>query len=144
VYALNAAAPQHLDCREVVRWGAAGRLPAVLLPQVLLECYAVITSPRRVSRPLTPQQAAAALRSVRNSLEVKSVPDGVLDELDEVLAASARIGPAIFDLFLAAQMRGLEIGEVCTYDGGAFSLPGLVALSPPEALARYGKGGASI
>ena len=144
VYALDAAAPQHADCREVLRSGTAGRLPAVLLPQVLLECYAVITSPKRVSRPLASEQAAAALRSVRSSLEVKSVPEEVLDELDEILEAAPRVGPAIFDLFLVAQMRGLRIAEVCTYDKAGFALPGVTALSPPEALARYEEGEGSL
>ena len=43
VYALNKDAPQHRECRDVFDRTARGRLPGIVLPQVMLECYAVIT-----------------------------------------------------------------------------------------------------
>ncbi|MGH7868715.1 MAG: type II toxin-antitoxin system VapC family toxin [Candidatus Dormibacteraceae bacterium] len=49
VYASDSAAPQHANCYQLLQRSMAGEIPAILVPQVLMECYSVITSPRRQS-----------------------------------------------------------------------------------------------
>ncbi len=57
VYALNEDAVEHRDSRAVVDAALEGVLPRVLVPQVLVEAYAVLTDARRVRKPLEPEVA---------------------------------------------------------------------------------------
>ncbi len=137
VYALNADSPQHSDCLEVVQRAAAGRLPGVLLPQVLIECYSVLTSPRRVARPLSPQQARTAMRSLSRVIDVKPVPETLLEDLDLVLAHHPRRGQGVFDLVLVAQMVSHGIDAICTCNAGDFAIAGIQAVDPAQTLATW-------
>ncbi len=42
VYALNTDAPHYADSRRIVEAALRGRVPGVLVPQVLVEAYAVL------------------------------------------------------------------------------------------------------
>jgi predicted nucleic acid-binding protein len=137
VYALNGDAEQHANCRTVLELAAGDRIPAVLVPQILIECYAVITSPRRLARPLSSLQAQRALAAIRNAVPVEPVPSSFLDDVDLLLTEQPRGGRDIFDLALAAQMRRHGIPEICTCSGSDFQLPGIRPLSPSQALAQY-------
>jgi len=130
VYSITGAAPQHQDSRDVVQRAVNGGIPAILVPQVILEAYSTVTSPHRVNRPLSPTQAASWLRSLRAALSVKPVPLDALDEFDALVAAHPRVGADAFDLFLVAQMRCHGITDICTYNVGDFVLPGVHALEP--------------
>lgn len=137
VYSVNTAVPQHPASRSVLRLCASGRLPGVVVPQVLLEFYATTTSGRRVATPLSSQQARSAIDGFCRRLTVKPVPGDALPYMLTTLAAQPRIGQSVFDLFLIAQMRSLGIGDVCTYDVSDFSFPGIRALEPADVLAIY-------
>ena len=52
VYAVNADAPQHNATRAILDAALAGTIPGALVPQVLLEFFAVVTNARRVQAPL--------------------------------------------------------------------------------------------
>jgi uncharacterized protein len=137
VYALNADSPQHPDCLEVVQRAASGGLPGVLVPQVLIECYSVVTSPRRMARPLSSQQARTVVRSLARSIEVKPVPATLLEDVDLMLAQHPRRGQGVFDLVLAAQMISHGIRAICTCDAEDFGIPGIRAVGPTQTLAAY-------
>jgi uncharacterized protein len=137
VYALNADSPQHADCRRVVDLSTAGALPAVLLPQILVECYAVVTSPRRIPRALTPQQAWAALRMLARALDVRPPAATLLDDLDLLMTQHPRRGRDIFDLAIVAQMLDHGIRAICTCNVSDFGVAGIRALEPAQALAVY-------
>ena len=137
VYALNSASTRHSDCRQVVDRAVAGRLPAVLVPQVLIECYSVITSPRRMPRPLSPDQARTTLRSLGRAIEVRAVPATLLDDLDLTLSRHPQRGRDIFDLVLVAQMQSHGIRTICTCNTADFTLPGVQPVDPTQALAAF-------
>jgi predicted nucleic acid-binding protein len=132
VYSISGAAPQHRDSRNVVRRAVDGDVPAVLMPQVILEAYSTVTSPRRVNQPLSPQQACAWLKSLRIALSVKPLVEAALDEFDALVASNPRSGADAFDLFLVAQMRCHGIADICTYNLTDFALPGIRALEPSQ------------
>ena len=138
VYAVNADAPQHVASRRVVEAALAGELPGVLVPQVLLEFFAVVTNPRRIQAPLAREVAWEQVRALRAGLPLLDVPTATFDELDRVLLdAAPRAGAAVFDLFLAAQMRMHRITTLCTYNTGDFdAFSGLTAVTPVELLKR--------
>jgi predicted nucleic acid-binding protein len=140
VYTLDRSAPQHQECRRLLDLVQAGRVAAALLPQVIVECYSVLTSARRVAAPLPAEQARAALGALRRVLDVKPVPAGALPELDRLLARHPRLGADVFDLFLAAQMRCHGIEDICTYNVADFVLPGIRALTPSQVLATGQRG----
>jgi predicted nucleic acid-binding protein len=132
VYSITGAAPQHKDSRDVVQRAVNGLVAAVLVPQVVLEAYSTVTSPRRVNHPLTPRQACEWLKSLRSALSVKPLTTDALDEFETVVAANPRVGGDAFDLFLVAQMRCHGITDICTYNVSDFTLPGVRALEPSQ------------
>ena len=115
----------------------AGRLPAVLLPQVLIECFSVVTSPRRMRPPLSPQQAWTNLRWLSRTIEVRPVPNTMLDDLELVLARHPARGRDVFDIAIVAQMINHGIRTICTCNVGDFRVAGIQAIDPPQAVASY-------
>ena len=137
VYALNVDSPQHPECLAVLQHCATGAMPGVLVPQVLMECYAVITSPRRFTHPALPEQAWGIMRSLSGAIRVKPVPESLLDDLDPLLARHPLRGQDVFDLALVAQMRTHGIRTICTYNTRDFDVAGIRAIEPTRALAVY-------
>lgn len=132
VYSAAPVAPQHHECRALVQRAVDGEVAAVLVPQVVLEAYSIVTSPRRVTQPQSPGRAWAWLSTLRAALRVKAVPPEALDEFETLIAADPRTGGRAFDLFLVAQMRCHGITDICTYNARDFALPGIRALEPSE------------
>lgn len=134
VYAVNASAPQHRASRAAVEAAMAGTLFAVLVPQVLLEFFAVVTNPRRVTHPLDPRTAWEQVEALRGNLRVLDVYATTLDALQELVQTTNVSGGRIFDLFLVAQMRQHRIDTICTYNTADFAdFAGIKAVAP-EAL----------
>jgi predicted nucleic acid-binding protein len=138
IYAANSDAAHHAPSLAVVRAGLGGRLPAVLVPQVLLEFYAVVTSPRRVENPLSPSEAVGRLEALRAGMPTLPVPGEALDALAAILAERPGAGPMVFDRFLAAQMRHHGVDRICTYNVSDFNgITGLEAVQPEAIAAEY-------
>lgn len=137
VYALNADAPQHPECLAVIQHCATGAMPGVLVPQVVMECYAVITSPGRFAHPTHPESAWGIMRSLSGAIEVKPVPESLLDDLNGLVSRHQRRGQDIFDLALVAQMRSHGIRTICTCNARDFDVAGIKAIEPAHALAVY-------
>jgi toxin-antitoxin system PIN domain toxin len=139
VYAINVDAPQHPASRRAVDAAIAGSIPLVLVLQVLLEFYAVVTNPRRVAHPLPPDVARQQLVAFAAALPVLDVRPAALTELDTLIQAHHPIGGRVFDLFLTAQMRCHRIATICTYNLADFAaFPGIEAITPEQAVARFG------
>jgi uncharacterized protein len=137
VYALNVDAPQHPECLAVVQHSASRAMPGVLLPQVLMECYSVITSPRRIANPAPPENAWLIMRSLSEAIEMKPVLESFFDDLDGLVSRHPRRGRDVFDLALVAQMRRHGIGTICTCNARDFGIAGIRAIEPAQALAVY-------
>ncbi|MEW6173879.1 MAG: type II toxin-antitoxin system VapC family toxin [Bacillota bacterium] len=135
VYAVDALAPQHEQSRGFVETARRGKAQAVLVPQVLLEFYAVATGNRSL-HPLAPQDALEQVSVLRLSLPVLDPPVESLDRLKEILAARPDIcGGDVFDAWLVAQMRALGISVICTYNVKDFAWhDGITARTPEELL----------
>jgi toxin-antitoxin system PIN domain toxin len=139
VYAINADAPKHETSHSLVETAVAGGVAAVLVPQVLLEFLAVVTSARRVSRPLDTRRAWEHVAALRSRLPVLDVKPAALTVFGELITSRRPAGRAIFDLFLAAQMRTYNVGVICTYNVADFAtFPHLEVITPENALERNG------
>ncbi len=135
VYAVNADAPQHSASRAILEAALGQRLPAMLVPQVLVEFYAVVTSARRVEHPLDPEAAWKEVAALRAALPVLDVTSGALDALGQLVSERRAAGRHIFDLFLAAQMRAHRVATVCSYDRAAFEgIAGIMVVTPEQLL----------
>lgn len=81
VYAADADTPQHESSDRVMQAGADGLIPVVLVPQVLLEFFNVITDGRRTPQPLSPSAAWQHIDALRGSYPVLQVRGEALDLL---------------------------------------------------------------
>lgn len=59
VYYHQDLSPFHSRAKAILEMGLRRELPLCLCPQVLMEFYATITNPRRVTDPVSPEQALA-------------------------------------------------------------------------------------
>lgn len=139
VYASDTDSPQFRPSEAVIDVALTRHVPGVLVPQVLLEFWSTVTSPRRSLRPLTPEQAWRRIEILRSSLPVLDVSANAIGNLETLVRTRRSTGASIYDLFLVAQMRSHGIGQICTYNTADFSgIPGIEALTPEQALTRYG------
>jgi predicted nucleic acid-binding protein len=122
-----------------------GEVNAVLVPQVLLEFYATITC-SRVQRPLGAADAWQLVDALAGALPVLNVRSESLPILGELVAQERCVGPRIFDLYLAAQMRSHGVTRICTDSVRHFQRLGVEALTPERVLAGIGgvRGGPSV
>jgi uncharacterized protein len=132
VYAVDTDAPAHGPCHDVVERAMAGRLDAALVPQVLLEFYAVVTSPRRVRAPLSPADGMAQVEDWRRTIAVHQPTARCLDELAALTTRLRRVGQEVHDLFLVAQMRAHGIRDICTVNAADFAGIGGIRVRAPE------------
>lgn len=137
VYALNADAPHHAVSRRVVDAAMDGVLDAVLVPQVLVEAYAILTDRRRVAHPLDAEVAWAQIEALRLSIRVLPVLESSLAVAGTLVAQHHRTGQDVFDLFLVAQMLAHGAPTVCTFDSRGFrGYAGIQALTPEDLVTR--------
>ena len=128
VYSVDGTSPRYATCRGVVERAMAGSLDAVLVPQVLLEFYAVVTSPRRVSSPLTAADGMAQVDDWRHTIAIRYPTARCLDELAALARRTKRAGQEVHDLFIAAQMRAHGIADICTVNAADFA--GMTGIRP--------------
>ncbi|MBI3974224.1 MAG: PIN domain-containing protein [Chloroflexi bacterium] len=110
----------------------------MLVPQVLLEFFAVVTSDSRVLQPLDAKKAWEQVAALRTGLPVLDPRQEALTISGQLIDEHTPVGGKVFDLFLAAQMRSHGIGTICTCNVTDFArVPGIDALIPEQILARY-------
>jgi predicted nucleic acid-binding protein len=134
VYALDATSPMHTPSLAVLTAAVNGRVPALLVPQVLLECYSAAT---RGPHGVQPGDMLAQLAFWRTHIPVLDVKAEVMEEFNRVVSHTPRAGGAVYDLFLVAQMRSHGVREICTYNIRDFQLPGVRAYTPQQTLTRH-------
>lgn len=135
VYAVNLDAPQHKPSRALLEAVQEKRVAGVLVPQILLEFYAIVTDPRRVSNPLVPETAWEQINAFRTAFLVLDTGLKALDAQKEIGIKSK--GADIFDAFLAAQMKVNGISVLCTYNKKDFSkFTGILAQTPEDILSN--------
>ena len=134
VYAADATSPFHEPSRRLRDRGFWGEVPLVVTPQILMEFFAVITSPRRVTTPRSPQEAGAEVEQyVRADRIAKIFPSAAtLEQTCTLLRQHPQVArQEVFDLFLAATMLAHEVTHIYTYNRSHFArFPGIQVLAP--------------
>jgi toxin-antitoxin system PIN domain toxin len=131
VYAVDTDAPQHEAAKRVCAAAAAGEFPAFITTQVVLEYVSVVTSPKRVTAPMT---LAEAWEDVRQFLAAFTLLSLHAEDVPKVASLSEELelgGPRVFDLGIAVSALNADVDTVCTYDSSVFArVPGLKVVQP--------------
>jgi predicted nucleic acid-binding protein len=134
VYAADTASSVYEPCRQLRDRGFRGEVSLAVTPQVLMEFFAVITSPRRVSSPRSSEEARAEVEKyVRADNILKMYPDHMaLEQTLELLPHHPQVArQEIFDLFLVATMLANGVTRIYTYNQQHFTrFAGIEVLTP--------------
>ena len=134
VYAADTSSSFHERSRQLRDRGCRGDVPLVVTPQVLMACFAVLTSPRRVSSPRASEEARAEVEQyVRADHILKIYPESTaLDRTVELLHHHPQVArQEIFDLFLVATMMANGVTRISTYNPQHFTrFAGIEVLTP--------------
>jgi len=133
VYALFRDAPQHAASRVWLDRASRGEVKLCLTSQVLAEFFAIVTNPKRVSDPRTPDDAVAAIEGLLAlpGATILAVPPLVTSRWLEMLRQHPVRGGAVFDLQLIATLAANGVGRICTFNRADFEgFPGLEIVAP--------------
>ena len=134
VYAADTSSSFHERSQQLRDRGFRGEVPLVVAPQVLMEFFAAITSPWRVSLPRSSEEARAEVEKYAcadNMLKI--YPDRTaLDRTIELLHHHLQVArQEIFDLFLVATMLANGVTRIYTYNQQHFTrFAGIEVLTP--------------
>ncbi len=138
VYALDAEAGNHAIARTILDASNNAGAGLCVVPQILAEFFAVVTSSRRVRNPLTPVQAADVITNVLMlpGLSMLPTPADLVVRWLELLGRYPRTGQRIFDLQLVATMLGNGVTRICTFNDADFAgITGVDVVRPVAAFA---------
>ena len=133
VYAFFRDTPQHAASRAWLDRAGRGDVKLCLTSQVLAEFFAIVTNPKRVSDPRTPDEAVLAIEAVLAlpGAITLAVPPLVASRWLEMLRQHPVRGGAVFDLQLIATMAANGVERICTFNRADFEgFPGLEIITP--------------
>jgi uncharacterized protein len=133
VYALYRDTPQHAVSRAWLERAARGEVKICLTSQVLAEFFAIVTHPKRVSDPRTPEDAIAAIEAVLALAGATLLPvtPQVTPRWIEMLRHHPVRGGAVFDLQLIATLAVNGVDRICTFNRADFEgFPDLKIVTP--------------
>ncbi len=112
IHAFNRSSPHREEASKILIKALKGKIRAVICPQVLYEFYSVLTNPRRVEKPLSPEEAAAICLDLWSTPELEKITSTstTLREVFKLAGELGLRGEAIFDCLLAitAKENGVE------------------------------------
>jgi predicted nucleic acid-binding protein len=105
----------------------------LISPQILAEFYSTVTSPKRVSIPQTPQEAADFIDTLLSYPHVKVLPvsrEVSMRWLEAVRAAAVK-GPYVFDFLILATMLTHGVSRLVTYNTKDFAQFSAIQVEEP-------------
>jgi len=123
VYAADQASPFHEPSRRLRNQGANGDILVAVSPQILLEFFAVITSPKRVQNPRTKEEAIEEVEKYAQSKHIRKIYPGsdILDRVLTLLKKYEATRQEIFDLHFVATMLSNDMRRLYTYNRDHFT-----------------------
>lgn len=132
VYSIDTDSAFFENSRRFIEAIRSGYLESAVLMQNLLEFYAVVTNPRRVEHPLSPEIALTQINIFTTFLTVLDSGKNVIDLFQKNVIEYKVKGAEIFDTFLVAQMQFHDIRLLCTYNVKHFSKYEFIKAKTPE------------
>lgn len=124
VYARDKDSPFHKKAKDIIHKAIKGELEACISLQNLIEFYAVVTNPKQVQNPLTPQEAKEDIEEYLSYINIKklSIKESTV-RLAIELAEKHRIAKQhIYDTQLVATMIENEVKKILTVNTDDFSI----------------------
>jgi len=122
VYAADEASEFH-EASRVLR--DREDVALAITPQILMEFYAIITDPRRVTSPRSAEEARGELAKYVHSPHIVTLhpSSDVLTRVLSLLETYPQVTrQTIFDLFIVATMLGNGVNRIYTFNDPDFSL----------------------
>lgn len=124
VYAADELSEFHVLSKQLRDRGMQGNLPVAVSPQVLFEFFAVITNPRRVTQPRSPQEAREEMEKYFRAATIRKIYPG--DDIVERMLTLLQQYPQItrqdiFDCTLVATMQTNGVRRIYTYNRQHFT-----------------------
>jgi predicted nucleic acid-binding protein len=118
VYAMFPESEHYNPSRAILDKARQEEINLCITPQIFSEFYAVVTNPRRVTAPRTPQEALHALGEVLElpGMILLPIPVDILDRMKKLLQKYPVTGYAVFDIQLLATVLGNGIDKIYTFD----------------------------
>ena len=135
VYADQKEQPQYKAAKSLRDHALTGKITACISPQVINEFYAVSTNPRRVSAPLTVQEATDQIRRYAESEDLALIHPGpgIVGRALSLMENHPVSGSDIYDLYMVATMLENGITRICTFNTRDFApFSEIEVLTPPE------------
>jgi len=133
VYAHLRQSPYHAASESLLTRAQEDGLELCVASQVLAEFYSVITDPRKVSAPFSPDEAATAVERIiaLPGMSILPVPTDVPARWVSLARERGTKRAHVFDLQLIATMQANNVRRIYTYDRGHFSgFDGIEVLTP--------------
>jgi len=122
VYAADTNSPFHVACRQLIKQGIKDEVSLCVSPQVLFEFLAVITSPKRVVKPLKLDKAINEINKYLGYKNIKKIypKNDVIKKTLELCKKYNIKGQEIFDVQIIATMLSNNVTTIYTYDKNHF------------------------
>jgi uncharacterized protein len=135
VYALFPAMPDHAASRALLDTAKDAGTNIYVAPQNLIEFFAVVTDPRRVTQPRTPDEALQAIDDLLAlpGLALLPVPSDLIIRWSQLVRLSSATRKRAFDTQLVATMLASSIKKIYTFntaDFQVFAFAGIQAVTP--------------
>src|SRR5712691_6886677 len=134
VYAADETSEFHLPAKQLRDQGVQGDISVAVSPQILFEFFAVITNPRRVTQPRSPQEARDEMEKYFRAATIRKIYPG--DDIVERMLTLLQQHPQItrqdiFDCVLVATMQANGVRRIYTYNRQHFTpFPDIEVLTP--------------
>lgn len=134
VYRADQDSAFHEPSVNLIRQGLKGDIPLCVSPQNLTEFYAVITSPKRVTNPITPEDARSEINKYLQSKNIRKIYQtaDILPKFLELIRKYPPQGQQIFDLQLVATMLIHNVTLLYTFNRKHFEHYQEIQVKTPE------------
>ena len=122
IYALDPRCQYYAASRALLDKAQEEGAGLCLLPQVLVEFYAIVTDARRVPKPRPAAEAIAVINQfvALPGVTLLPVPPDILERLADLLARHPVIGPGVFDVQIVAALLANDVRRLYTFDRAVF------------------------
>ncbi|RLI06234.1 hypothetical protein DRO24_05130 [Candidatus Bathyarchaeota archaeon] len=116
IHAFNRSSPHREKASKILIKALRGDIKAVISPQVLYEFYSILTNPRRVERPLSPEEAAAICLDLWSTPNIEKIisTSTTLREVFKLAGELGLRGGTIFDCLLAVTAKENGVKAIYT------------------------------
>lgn len=134
VYALDATATQRAASHGLLQAARNSTAELYVTSQILCEFYSMITNPRRIAAPFSPNEALEAVSALLAlpGIHVLPTPARAVVGWMSLLKRHPVTGGDVFDLHLVATMQANNVQRIYTFNARDFEVfSELTAMAPP-------------